>query len=329
MRRRDLLISSLALPGLALPALAQPALAQPALAQPRWPNRPLRFVVPFAAGGPVEIPARFLAEALAPVLGQPVVVETRGGAGGAVGAQAVIASQDGHTFLFTTGAIAIQPALQPEIGYDPQKDLVPVSLISEAPMGFAARPNGRVKDLPGLIALAKADPGAVTIGSSGNGTTTHMVSALFALRAGIEWTHVPYRGGGQMVGAFLGGDIDLMSVDLATGMPHAKEGRAVFIGQSGTARSPVIPDVPCLQEVVPGAALSIWFALLGPKGTPPEVVQKLAGALAGFRTSALAGLMAQNGGALLLTPPEALAARLNTELPLWRQVVAQAGLKAD
>ncbi|MCO6415640.1 tripartite tricarboxylate transporter substrate binding protein [Siccirubricoccus sp. KC 17139] len=319
MHRREWLAATLALPGLAMPALAQP----------HWPSRPLRFIVPFAAGGPVEIPARFLAEALAPVLGQSVVVETRGGAGGAVGTQAVIASQDAHTFLFTTGAIAIQPALQPEIGYDPQKDLLPISLISEAPMGFAARPNGRVKDLAGLIALAKAQPGAITIGSSGNGTTTHMLSALFALRAGIEWTHVPYRGGGQMVGAFLGGDIDLMSVDLATGMPHVKEGRAVFIGQSGTARSPVLPEVPCLQEMVPGAALSIWFALLGPKGTPPEVAQKLAGALEGFRSSALAGRMAENGAALLLAGPETLAARLNMELPMWRQVVAQAGLKAE
>jgi tripartite-type tricarboxylate transporter receptor subunit TctC len=310
-------------------ALLTAAFATPALAQPRWPSRPLRFIVPFAAGGPLEIPARFLAEQLTQSLGQPVVVEARGGAGGAVGAQAVIAAQDGHSFLFTTGAIAIQPALQPEIGYDPLRDLVPVSLVSEAPMGFAARPNGRVKDLAGLLTMAKAQPGAITIGSSGTGTTTHMVSALFALRAGIEWTHVPYRGAGQMIGAFLAGDIDLMSADLATSLPHIREGRAVCIAQTGATRSPVLPEVPTLAEVVPGTAMPIWFALLGSRATPPEAVARLSEALAPLRTSPLAARMAESGGALLLTPPEALAARLAAELPLWRQVVAQAGIKPE
>jgi tripartite-type tricarboxylate transporter receptor subunit TctC len=316
MLRRALLTS------LALPAVAR--------AQPRWPTRPVRFVVPFAPGGPVEIPARFLTEQLTQSLGQPVIVETRGGAGGALGAQAVIAAQDGHTFLFTTGAIAIQPALQPEIGYDPLRDFVPVSLVSESPMGFAVRPANRFGSLAGLIAAAKADPGALTIGSSGTGTTTHMVSALFGLKAGISLTHVPYRGAGQMVGAFLAGDIDLMSAELSTILPHVREGRAVVLGQTGAIRSPVLPEVPTLAELVPGTAMPIWFALLGNRGTPPEAVARLGEAMAPLRQgSVLAARMAENGAALLLSGPEVLAARLAEEVPLWRQVVQQAGIKPD
>ena len=322
MRMNPTMLRRALLASLALPAVAH--------AQPRWPSRPVRFIVPFAPGGPVEIPARFLAEQLTQSLGQPVIIETRGGAGGALGAQAVIASQDGHTFLFTTGAIAIQPALQPEIGYDPLRDFVPVSLVSESPMGFAARPGNRLGSLAGLIAAAKADPGALTIGSSGTGTTTHMVSALFGMKAGIALTHVPYRGAGQMVGAFLAGDIDLMSAELSTILPHVREGRVVVLGQTGAGRSPVLPEVPTLAELVPETAMPIWFALLGNRGTPPEAVARLAEALAPLRQgSVLAQRMAENGASLLLSGPEVLAARLATEVPLWRQVVQQAGIKPD
>ncbi len=310
--------------------LATPALAQTALAQPAWPTRPVRFIVPFAAGGPVDVPARFLAEYLAPRLGQPVIVENRSGAGGAVGVQAVMAATDGHSLLFGTGSIAIQPALQPDIGYDPLRDLTPISLVSESPMAFSAPANGRITSLPQLIAFARANPGKVTYGSSGTGTTTHMVGALFALRAGVEMVHVPYRGAGQMIGGFLAGDLDLMIGEASTVLPHVREGRAIAVAQTAAERSPVLPNAPTLEETIPGTAMPIWFALCGSRATPPEAAARLVREMAPLRDgSDLAQRMAANGAKLLLTEPQVLRQRLEREVPLWRQVVQQAGIKAE
>jgi tripartite-type tricarboxylate transporter receptor subunit TctC len=312
--------------GAALATLATPALQ----AQPRWPTRPIRIVIPYAPGGPVEIPGRFLAEHLTQRLGQPVVVETRPGAGGAVGTKQVMATTDGHTFIMVTGAVCIQPAVQPDIGYDPIADLAPVSLISESTMGFAVRPNHRFRDIPGLLAAARAEPGRVTYGSSGNGTTTHMAAALFGVRAGINWQHVPYRGGGQLVSSFLAGDVDVMSADLATILPHTREGRAVLLSVTTPERAAAVPDVPSMAEFVPGTGIAIWFAMMGPRATPREVADRIVAEMAPLRQgSPLAERMASTGGRLLLTGPDELDARIRQELPTWRQVVAEAGIRPE
>jgi len=217
---RRFLVSTAALSALAVDS---------ASSQPRqWPNRPIRIIIPYAPGGPVEIPGRFIAEHLTQRLGQPVIIETRPGAGGALGTKQVIAAQDDHTFLMITGAVAIQPAVQPDIGYDPLTDLLPVSLVSESSMCFAVRPNAPFQDLQGLVAAAKANPGKITYGTSGNGTTTHMAPALFGIRAGISWQHVPYRGAGQLISGFLAGDVDVMSADLAASSPIHYRGRARY-----------------------------------------------------------------------------------------------------
>ncbi|MBR0683002.1 tripartite tricarboxylate transporter substrate binding protein [Roseomonas eburnea] len=307
---------------------AAPALA---FAQPRaWPNRPVRIVIPYAPGGPVEIPGRFIAEHLAARLGQPFVVETRPGAGGALGTKQVIAATDQHTLLMVTGAVAIQPAVQPDIGYDPVNELVPISVVSESSMGFMVRPNAAFRDLAGLIAAAKAAPGRITYGSSGNGTTTHMAAALFGARAGIAWQHVPYRGSGQLISGFLAGDVDVMSGDLATLLPHVREGRGRLLGVTSPERVPAVPDVPSIAEVVPGTGITIWFALFAPRGFPEEAVARLGAELAPLRGgSPLGERMAAAGGRLLLTGPAELSERLRRELPLWRQVVADAGIRAE
>ena len=319
---------ALALAG--IPLLAPLALPRPGVAQGRtWPNRPIRIVIPYAPGGPVEVPGRFLAEHLTQRLGQPVIVETRPGAGGALGTKQVIGAQDGHTLLMVTGAVAIQPAVQPDIGYDPVAELTPVSLISESTMCFAARPNARFRDIPGLLAAARAEPGRVTYGSSGNGTTTHMAAALFGVRAGISWQHEPYRGGGQLINAFLAGDVDVMSADLSTVLAHARDGRAVLLGVTAPARTPAVPEVASIAETVPGTGITIWFALFAPRGTPPEVVERLVAEMAPLRSSVLAERMAAAGGQLLLSGPAELAAKLQHELPLWRQVVAEAGIRPE
>ncbi len=314
-------------------ALGVVALALPAAARAQtrsWPNRPVRIIIPYAPGGPVEIPGRFIAEHLSARLGQPFVVETRPGAGGAVGTKQVIAATDQHTLAMVTGAVAIQPAVQPDIGYDPVNDLQPISLVSEASMGFMVRPNSPFRDLPGLIAAAKAAPGRITYGSSGNGTTTHMAAALFGARAGISWQHVPYRGGGQLISGFLAGDVDVMSGDLATLLPHVREGRGVLLGVSAPERVPVVPDVPSIAEIVPGTGMTIWFALFAPRNFPADAAARLVAELAPLRSgSTLGERMAADGGRLLLSGPAELAERLRRELPLWRQVVAEAGIRPE
>lgn len=295
-----------------------------------WPTRPVRIVVPYAPGGPVEVPARAIADHLTQRFGQPVIVETRPGAGGAVGTRQVIAAQDEHTFIMVTGAVAIQPAVQPSIGYDPILELAPISLISESTMAFAVRPEARFRDLPGLLAAMRADPGRVTYGSSGNGTTTHMAAAMFGVRAGVDWLHVPYRGGGQLVSAFLSGDVDVMSSDLATILPHAREGRAILLGVTGPDRSPVVPDVPSITESVPGAGIVIWFGLFGPRNIPKRSIDRFVEEMAALRDgSLLAERMIATGGRLVLSGPEELAARLQRELLVWRQIVTEAGIRAD
>jgi len=302
-----------------------------AQAQPRaWPNRPVRIVIPGAAGGPLEIPGRFIAEQLSARLGQPFVVEARPGAGIAVGTRHVIGTTDQHTLLLAATAIAIQPAVQPEAGFDPARDLVPVSLVSEGSMGFMVRPDAPFRDLPGLIAAASAAPGRITYGSSGNGTTTHMAAALFGVRAGIAWQHVPYRGQGQLIGAFLAGDVDVMSGDLATLLPHHREGRARLLAVTAPQRVALVPDVPSVTETVADTGITIWFALFAPRSFPEVAMARLLPELAAIRGNpALEERIAAGGGRLLMTSPAELEQRLRNELPLWRQVVAEAGIRPE
>lgn len=295
-----------------------------------WPTRPVRFIVPFAPGGPVEVPARFLADQLSRSLGQPVLVETRPGAGGALGIQAVLAANDGHTFLFTTSSVAILPALMRDPGYDPFRDLVPVSLVTDAPMAFLSRPDWPVRDLVDFIRQAKAQPGRFSFASSGAGSTTHLAGELLKLRAGIDLLHVPYRGAGQAVNALYAGDTDLLVTGLIETLRHVSERRLRALCVTSARRVPVLPDVPAIAEVVPGFDMSIWYCMFGPRGTPAAVVDRLAAELAKHRSgNRLAEQMAASGVELLLDGPAPLAARLAREVPQWKELAASAGIRAD
>jgi tripartite-type tricarboxylate transporter receptor subunit TctC len=307
------------------------ALALPAAARAQsWPTRPVRFVIPFAAGGPVEVPARLLADRLGAALGQPVIVETRPGAGGSLGIQAVVQSNDAHTFLFTTSSVVILPALMRNPGYDPFTDLVPISQITDAPMAFVARQDWPVKDLAELLRLAKQNPGKYSFGSSGAGSTTHLGGELLKVRAGIDLLHVPYRGAGQAVNALYAGDTDLLVTGLIETQRHVREGRLRAIAVTSAQRSPVLPDVPAVAEQVPDYAITIWYCMFGPRGTPPAVVQRIAEELAKERQgSRLAEQMAASGTTLLLDGPGPLAARVAREVPMWKDLVARAGIQLE
>jgi tripartite-type tricarboxylate transporter receptor subunit TctC len=315
----------------ALPALALPSLGHAQVSTSAgWPSRNVRFVVPFAPGGPVEVPARFIADHLSQRLGKPVIVEARPGAGGALGIQAVLGARDEHSFVFTTGSVAIVPALRRNPGYDPFDDLMPVTLVSEVPLVLLARPDGRVKSLQDLLTQAKAEPGKISYGSSGVGATTHLAGALLAVRAGIDLLHVPYRGAAQAVNALYAGDTDLMVTGLIEGITHIREGRLRGIGVTSPQRSPSAPDVPAISEAVPGYGMVIWYAVFAPRGTPQEVVDLLAREMAPLAEgSVLAQRLRESGGRLLLDGPAPLAAKMREEVPMWHEVVRQAGISAD
>ncbi len=316
----------------AAPLLALPGLARgQAATSSGWPQRPIRFIVPFAPGGPVEVPARFIADHLQQRLGKPTIVEARPGSGGALGIQAMLNARDEHTFVVTTGAVAIQPALMRDPGYDPLRDLMPVTLVSEVPLAFLSRPDGKVKDMADLVAQSRARPGSITFGSSGTGSTTHLAGELLAVRANIELLHVPYRGVAQAINALYAGDTDLMVTGLIEGATHVRDGRLRAIGVTSATRSRALPDVAAIAETVPDYRMEIWYAMFAPRGTPQEVVDLLAREVAPLtRGSALAQRLEESGGRLLLDGgPAPLAAKMREEVPLWREVVQRARISAD
>jgi tripartite-type tricarboxylate transporter receptor subunit TctC len=312
-------------------AVLAAALAGPAFAQAGWPTRPIRFVSPFAPGGPQEVPARIIADHLSQRLGQPVIIESRPGAGSAVGTQFVAREPDGHSFLVTTTSFATLPAIMKDPGFDPFADLVPVTLISESSLLLAARADAPFADFAGLLAAAKARPGRISVGSAGIGSSTHLAMALLQSRAGIELLHVPYRGVTQSLTALLAGDINLWTGDPSIPAAQLQEGKIRPLAVTTAARSPALPDVPAIGEAVPGYAVPFWFALLGGKATPPEAVAVLMRELTPLRAadSPLARRMAQLGATLLLTGPEALTARLRQEVPQWKQVAAATGITPE
>lgn len=307
------------------------ALAAPAIAQtPAWPTRPVRLISPFAPGGPQDVPARFFVDALTPKLGQPVVFDSRAGAGGQVGMQHVAQATDGHTFLITSTAVATLPALRRDLGFDPLTDLLPVTLVMQSPFTFVVRPNGPTS-FAELLTRAREAPGRLTFGSSGVGSSTHLMATMMMQKAGVELTHVPYRGSQLIMNALLAGDIDCFTGDVSVPLPHIRAGTARCIAVTSEQRAPLLPDVPTVREVVPGYASTLWYGLFAAKATPPEAIRRMMAELAPLRApeSELSRRLAATGAELLLTGPEPLAERLRTEIPQWRAVVAAAGLQVE
>ncbi len=307
------------------------ALSVPAFAQaPAWPNRPLRFVVPFAPGGPVEPPARLIAEHLSHQLGQPVVVEIKPGAAGAIGARDVAHNTDGHSFLFMTNGLPIIPALQRDPGYDLFRDLTPITLVADMPMCLVVKADSPIRDIPDMLARAKAAPGAMSYGSSGVGSITHLAWLLLADKGGLDLLHVPYRGAGQALTAVLAGDFSVYIGDLGLLLPHVQEGRMRMLGVTSAQRLAMLPETPALAEYLPGYDLPIYYCMVGPARTPPAVVQRLLAEMAPLKTTGpLAQRVAAAGGTMLLDGPAPLAERLRVETPLWREVLGKAGIMPE
>lgn len=252
------------------------ALAAPAHAQTAWPARPIRVVVPFGLGGSADVAARFLAEPLAAALGQPCIIENRPGAGGTIGAEAVAkATPDGHTLLLMSNTHTANETLLPNRPYRLLRDLAPVAFVNVANHVLAVHPSLPAADLPALIAYAKANPGKLDYASSGPGTPYHVAGEVFRAMAGIDITHIPFRGSNEARTALLGGQVPMMFDAIPTMAEQARAGRVRALATTGPARHPLLPELPTVAEVLPGYEASIWLGLMAPVATPEPIRERL------------------------------------------------------
>jgi tripartite-type tricarboxylate transporter receptor subunit TctC len=254
------------------------ASAQPALAQGAYPNKPIKMIVPFAAGGGTDLLARALAARLSESLGQQVVVENRAGGNTLIGTEAVVrAAPDGYTLLMQTNNLATNPTLyKGKISFDTRKDLIPVALVAGNPHVLVVHPSVPAKDLKEFIALAKARPGFITFATAGSGTVNHLTGELLKMRAGIDMTHVPYKGSGALMPDLLGGQVQALFAAMPTVTAFIKDQRLRPIAVTTPRRFPGLPDVPTIAESgFPGYDLSSWFGVLAPAGTPKAVIDRL------------------------------------------------------
>jgi tripartite-type tricarboxylate transporter receptor subunit TctC len=268
------LIGALAL----LAAVSDPTSTQEAWAQETWPSRPIKLVVPLTAGGGVDMMARLTAKHLSDQLGQQVVVENQGGAGGTIAANMVARSRpDGYTLIFQSVSSAVVNALvYKNLQYDPIKDLTPVTLAGSFPLIVVVNPELPAKDLRELIALLKANPGKYSYGSSGVGTMPHLAGELFKSMAGVDVVHVPYRGNSAIMGDLLAGRVAMMYDGPPTQLGNIQSGKVRALAITTTERSPVLPDVPPVADLLPGYAIPFWTAIFAPANTPKEIVERIA-----------------------------------------------------
>lgn len=333
MRRRHVHLAFLAL-ALALGFGSVPASAQ------AWPAKPIRIVVPFAAGGTTDILARALAPELQKALGQPVVVDNKPGAGGNVGAAEVAkAAGDGYTFLMgTVGTHGINAALYPKLPYDPIKDFVPVTLVAGVPnvvvMNAETARRMGIDTIADLVRVAKANPGKFNMASSGNGTSIHLSGELFKTMTGTYMVHFPYRGSGPALIDLMGGSTDIMFDNLPSALPHVKAGKLKALAVTSARRSDAVPDLPTVAEAG-GAALkgydaSSWFGLLAPAGTPMEIVNRVQQESAkAMATPALKERLLSQGAIPSGNTSAEFARHIADETAKWAKVVKASGAKVD
>ena len=297
-----------------------------------YPTKPIRLIAPFAPGGGADFVARIVGQKLGAALGQPVVVDNRGGAGGAIGTEMAARSPaDGYTLLIgSAGPFAILPVISTHLAYDPVRDFAPVTLVSSFSFVLVVHPSLPVKSVQELIAYAKAKPGQLNFGSPGNGSTTHLAAELLKVMAKIDVVHVPYKGVAPAVADLLGGQLQFMSGDLSTLMPQVKAGKLRALALTGAQRSPLMPDLPTVAEAgVPGYEASGWFGVIAPAATPRELVARLNAVIVkGILQADARERLAALGGEVAANTPAEFAARIRDDLAKWKKLVIAIGLKA-
>lgn len=312
-------------------ALALALAAAPALAW-AYPDKPVTLVIPFAAGGSTDVVGRIVAEKMGEKLGQQVVVENVGGAGGSLGATQVARAQpDGYTILMGTVAThALNPLILKQKPYDPVEDFAPVSLLVIVPNVLAVNPELPVHSVQELIDLAKKEPGTLAYASSGNGTPLHFSGELFKHMAGVDIQHVPYKGSGPALTDVLGNQVPIIFDNLPSASGHFSSGGLRPLGVTTAERAPSFPDIPAIAETLPGYETYTWNALFAPKGTPPEVVAELnAAAVAAMADPAVAARMKEFSAEIVASSPEALSEHVKAEIAKWTPVVEEAGITME
>lgn len=313
--------------------IALAALAASGYVCAQYPEKPIRIIVPVPAGGTPDVVARIVTPGLSAALGQQLVVDNRGGAGGLIGAElAARATPDGYTLLLSSpGPLTILPHLQKKISYDPLTDFVPIGLISVGPFLLITHPSVPAKTLKELVAAAKAQPGRFNYASAGNGAANHLAMELFKSMAGVDITHVPYKGAPQAVTDVLAGHMNMMFNSIAPVIQHIKGGRVNVLGIGSAKRSPQLPDVPTISEAgVAGYEAVSWFGLLAPAKTPQPILAQLHQALAKVvhRPETRAQFEAQGADPVGSTPEE-FRALIRRESDRYAKVVKSSGAKVD
>jgi tripartite-type tricarboxylate transporter receptor subunit TctC len=316
--------------GRALAAAMMALLPLTAAAQ-AWPTKPVKIVVPFAAGGATDVVARLLGQKLTEAWGQAVVVEDRAGAGGNIGADVVAKSPaDGYTLLMTSGSIVTaNPYMYRDMPFDPAKDLVPITNVATGPQVIAVNTNVPARDLKEFIAYAKAHPGIVNFGSAGVGTQTHLAAENFAYSAGVDMIHVPYKGESAALTDLIGGQIQLVTPNLGAAIAFIQQGKIKALAVTSRERVANLPEVPAASESLPGFENSGWFGLMAPAGTPKEVIDKIQRDSAKILLSdEFKAKLAQQGMVPVGNSPSDFAAAIREESARWEKVIRQRGLKA-
>jgi len=322
---------SFALAGLSV--LVAGALPAAAIAQTPYPNKPVRLVVPFVAGGATDIVARLVAQKLSAVWGQSVVVENRGGAGGNIGAAEVAkASPDGYTILVTSGSIVtVNPHMYKTMPFDARKDLMPITNLASGPQVLVVNNSVPAKNLREFVALAKAKPGQMNFGSAGIGSQVHMAAESFVYAAGIDAQHIPYKGEAVAYTDLAGGQVQFMVGNIAGAAAHISAGRIRALGVTSLKRSPMLPDVPTLAEAgLAGFENTGWFGFMAPAGTPRPIIDRIhADTVKVLADAEVREKLSQQGMAAVGNTPQAFATEIAVELDRWGKVVAARNLSAN
>ncbi|MBS0338921.1 MAG: tripartite tricarboxylate transporter substrate binding protein [Proteobacteria bacterium] len=317
---------------LAIAALIGAAPVSAPLAQPAYPSKPVRLIVPFAAGGPNDVMARVLAQRLSVDSGQPFVVDNKAGAGGVIGTDAVAkAVPDGYTLGFVSAPFTMSPALQAKMPYDTLKDLVGVSKVAESPMVMMVPANSRFRNAAQVLDFAKKNPGALNYGSGGIGSTPHLTTELLASVTGAKLTHVPYKGGGESIKALMGGEVDLLIDSITSTAAPLASGRIKALAISGTSRSARMMDVPTFDEAgIHDFSMTHWVGVIAPAKTPPAVVAALHDQMAkALSAPEVVKKFEEIGATPALSSSAEFQKFVTDETTRWQQVVKRAGIQAQ
>jgi len=298
-----------------------------------FPNKPVRLVVPYSAGGVTDTIARELAGKMSETLQQPVIIENRTGAGGNLAAEIVARlPADGYTIMFgTNGPLAANKTLYGKLNYDPQKDFSPITLLTSVPYILAVHPKLGVNDLPGLISLLKANPGKYNFASGGTGTAQHFAGEMFKTMAGVDIQHIAYKGEAPALNDLMGGHVPMLFASFTALLPHVKANTLRALAVTSNKRVPQLPEIPTMSEAgLSGYYIEPWFGLVGPAGIPPAILEKLhASAVAALKSQEMQNRLASIGASTIGNTPQEFAAFIDSEIPRWAKLVKDSGARAD